>query len=65
MEPKIVSTVQNKSGARVNVVKEDGAAYLGWRCTGCGDTNIGGGYDFQITQQAQDHANTCSFLPQG
>lgn len=63
MELKIVSTVPNRSGAHVNVVEENGPESLGWRCTGCNDRNCGGGYDFQITQQAQDHANTCSFLP--
>lgn len=65
MALKIVATVPNRSGAHVNVVEKNGPEHLGWQCTGCNGTNIGGGYDFQITQQAQDHANSCSFLPKG
>jgi hypothetical protein len=65
MAAKIVSTVPNRSGAHVNVIEKNGPNNLGWECTGCNTSNVVGGYDFQITRQAQEHANTCSFLPRG
>lgn len=63
MALKIVATVPNRSGAHVNVVEENGPNHLGWQCTGCNGHNILGGSPHKITEQAQDHANTCSFLP--
>jgi hypothetical protein len=65
MTLKIVATVPNRSGAPVNVVEKYDSDNLGWECTGCNGHNVIGGYPSQITQQAQDHANACSFLPRG
>lgn len=55
------STYPNRSGAAVNVHKNNGTAR--WHCTGCQSTNQANSSTRQIIQAAQDHATVCAFLP--
>jgi predicted metal-dependent enzyme (double-stranded beta helix superfamily) len=67
MAEAVVATVLNKSGAPIHVTQADlpGHPQFTWECTGCGNPRDPWmTMRPSVTDSAQRHAKTCTFLPQ-
>jgi hypothetical protein len=66
MPQTVVASAPNKAGAPINVIRLDqfGGALFAWACTGCSAPTSRWDVDHAKTSRtAQQHADTCTFLP--